>query len=318
MRLIFAVVAAIGCACALAQEPYPSKPIHIVQPFPPGGSLDILARSVAAKMSENWKVPVVVENRPGANTAIAADYVAKSAPDGYTILCAIDATVAMNPFLFSKLSYDPIKDFAPITIANTQPMVLAVNPALGVNSVQELIALAKAKPGQLSYAYGVVFTNIAGELFNSMAGVKMLGVGYKGGTLAMNDVIGGQVPVIFDALGTSIGHVRGGKVKGLAVTSARRHPSMPELPTLAESGLPGYDMTSWTGFLAPAATPRDTITRLHREMVRVLNLPELKERLGTMGMDVVGNTPEEFAQIIRADTLKYQSLIKQSNIPMMQ
>jgi len=304
-----------AAAPAAAQDTYPNKPIRLILPFPPGGALDILSRLVGNKMTENWKVPVLVESRPGANTMIAADFVAKSPPDGYTLLVCIDATLAMNPFLFTKMPYDPIRDFAPITIATTQPMVLAVNPSLGVNSVAELIALAKAKPGQLSFAYGVTFTQLAGEVFNNMAGVKMQGIGYKGGTLAMNDVMGGTVPVIFDALGTAMGNVRAGKIKGLAVTSAKRFASFPELPTLAESGLPGYDMSSWTGFLAPAAVSRDIVTRLHREITRILALPEIKSRLSDLGQEVFVTTPEEFAKIIKSDQVKFQRLVKAAGIP---
>jgi len=314
-RLLVAMVLTAGLAAPLfAQDAYPSKPIRIVVPFPAGGSLDILSRVIGQQITENWKVPVLVESRPGANTIIAAEYVAKSPPDGYTLLVCIDATLALNPSLFSKLPYDPVKDFAPITIATTQPMVLAVNPSIGVNNVAELIALAKAKPGQLSFAYGVVFTQLAGEVFNSMANVKMLGIAYKGGTLAMNDVIGGSIPVIFDALGTAMGNVKGGKVKALAVTGAKRHPAVPEVPTLAESGLHGYEMTSWTGYLAPSGTSKDVIAKLHREFSRILNLPDTKNRLSAMGQDVVAGTPEEFAQVIKTDTVKFNRLIKSAGI----
>ena len=314
-RLFITMVLAAGMAApSPAQDAYPSKPIRIVVPFPAGGSLDILSRLMGAKITESWKVPVLVESRPGANTMIAAEFVAKSPPDGYTLLVCIDATLAMNPSLFSKLPYDPVKDFAPILIATTQPMVLAVNPSIGVNSVADLIALAKTKPGQLSFAYGVVFTQLAGEVFNSMANVKMLGIAYKGGTLAMNDVMGGSVPVVFDALGTAMGNIKGGKVKALAVTSAKRHPAVPELPTLAESGLPGYEMVSWTGYLAPSGTSKDIIAKLHREFARILNMPDTKSRLSAMGQDVVADSPEQFAQTIKSDTVKFGRLIKAAGI----
>ena len=314
-RLIVSLALLAGGAVpAWSQDTYPNKPIRVILPFPPGGSLDILSRLMGNKMTENWKVPVLVESRPGANTMIAADAVAKSPPDGYTLLVCIDATLAMNPHLFTKMPYDPVKDFAPITIATTQPMVLAVNPSLGVSSVAELVALAKSKPGQLSFAYGVTFTQLAGEVFNSMAGVKMVGIAYKGGTLAMNDVMGGTVPVIFDALGTAMGNIRGGKIKGLAVSSAKRFAGFPELPTLAESGLPGYDMSSWTGFVAPAGTPREVISRLHREFTRVLTLPDIRSRLLELGQEVVFTTPEEFAQTIQTDLVKFGRLVKAAGI----
>jgi tripartite-type tricarboxylate transporter receptor subunit TctC len=313
LTALFGVLALSFAAPLFAQDSYPSKPIRIVTPFPAGGSVDILSRLVASKLTETWKVPVLVEARPGANTIIAAEHVAKSPADGYTVLACIDSTLTMNQFLYAKLPYDPVRDFAPITVATTQPLLLAVNPGIGVNNVPELIELAKAKPGQLSFAYGVVFNQLAGEVFASSANVNMLGVPYKGGTLAMNDLMSGAVQVIFVALSSTLGNIKSGKIKPLAVTSAKRHSAVPDIPAIAET-LPGYEMLSWTGFVAPAGVSKDTIARLHQEFARILNLPEVKDKLAAIGQDVVAGTPEEFAQLIRSETVKFERLIKAAKI----
>jgi tripartite-type tricarboxylate transporter receptor subunit TctC len=309
---LFAFFAA--SSIAFAQETYPSKPIRIVMPFPAGGSLDILSRLIGAKLTERHKVPVLVESRPGANTIIAADYVAKSPPDGYTLLVCIDSTLAMNQFLYAKLSYEPLRDFAPITLASTQPLVLAVNPAMGVNSVPDLIALAKAKPGQLFFGYGVVFNQLAGEVFTSMANVQMTGVAYKGAAPALNDVMAGQVHLTFSALSSAMANIKSGHIKALAVTSAKRSAALPDVPSIAET-LPGYDMPSWTGYVAPAGVPKDIVAWLHREFVQILNMPDVKGRLAGVGQEVaVSDTPEDFTQLIRAESAKFERLIKAAGV----
>ena len=304
----------LAIATAFAQDSYPNKPIRIVMPFPAGGSLDILSRLIGAKLTERWKVPVLVESRPGANTIIAADYVAKSPPDGYTLLVCIDSTLAMNQFLYAKLPYEPLRDFAPITLASTQPLVLAVNPAMGVNSVPDLIALAKAKPGQLFFGYGVVFNQLAGEVFASMANVQMTGVAYKGAAPALQDVMAGQVHLTFSALSSAMANIKSGHVKALAVTSAKRSAALPDVPSIAET-LPGYDMPSWTGYVAPAAVPKDIVAWLHREFVQILNMPDVKGRLAGVGQEVaVSDTPEDFTQLIRAESAKFERLIKAAGV----
>jgi tripartite-type tricarboxylate transporter receptor subunit TctC len=314
-RFIAATVVALGLAApAIAQDVYPSRPIRIIVPFPPGGGTEIVARTIGAKLTDSWKVAVVVDNRPGGNTIIGAQLAANSSPDGYTLFVAIDSTLAMNPSLYAKLPYDPVKDFAPITLATSMPMVLAVHPRAEANSVKELIALAKAKPGQMSYAHGALPAQVAGELFKSMARVDMVAVPYKGSSPAITDVVGGSVPVIFDALGPSMSFIKGGKLKALAVTSGRRSAALPDVPTLAESAVPGYDLVTWTGFLAPAGTSKAIVAKLNGELVRILNLPDTKEKLAAIGVEVVGSRPEQFAQIIKEDSAKFDRIIKSAGI----
>jgi tripartite-type tricarboxylate transporter receptor subunit TctC len=283
-------------------------------PFAPGGGTDIVSRTVAARMTESWKVPVIVDNRPGGNTIIGAQLAARAAPDGYTLFVAIDSTLAMNQSLYAKLPYDPIKDFAPVTLAISQPMVLAVHPSVQASSVKDLIALARAKPGQMPYAHGALPAQIAGELFKSAAGVDMIGVPYKGSGPAMNDVVGGSVPVIFDALGPAASFIKAGKVRALAVTSAEPAAALPGVPTMAQSGLAGFDLVTWIGFLVPAGVNRDIVSRLNGELVRILRLPETRERFAGMGMTVIASSPEQFAQTIKSDAAKFDRIIKSAGI----
>ena len=309
-----ALVLAMFAAGAFAQDHYPSKPIRILMPFPAGGSLDILSRVIGAKITEAWSVPVLVESRPGANTMIAADAVAKSPADGYTLLVCIESTLAMNQFLYAKTPYDPAKDFAPITLATTQPLVMAASPALGANNVPELIALAKAKPGLLFFGYGVVFNQLAGEAFTSMANVQMNGVSYKGAAPALQDVMSGNIALTFAALSSAMVNIKSGHVKPLAVTSAKRSAALPDVPALAES-LPGYDFVSWAGFVAPAGTSREIVARLHKEFVRALAHPDVKARLLGIGQDVnASESPEEFGRFIRAESAKFERAIKAAGI----
>jgi tripartite-type tricarboxylate transporter receptor subunit TctC len=304
---------AVVMGCARAQD-YPSRQIQIIVPFAPGGGTDIVSRTVAAKMTESWKVPVIVDNRPGGNTIIGAQLAARAAPDGYTLFVAIDSTLAMNQSLYAKLPYDPIKDFAPVTLAISQPMVLAVHPSVKATSVKDLIALAKAKPGQLAYAQGALPAQIAGELFKSAAGVDMIGVPYKGSGPAMNDVVGGSVPVIFDALGPAASFIKSGKVRALAVTSAEPAAALPGVPTMAQSGLAGFDLVTWIGFLVPSGVNREIVSKLNAELVRILNLPETKERFAGMGMTVIASSPDQFAQTIKSDAAKFDRIIKSAGI----
>jgi tripartite-type tricarboxylate transporter receptor subunit TctC len=318
MKAVFKLLAcffAVFCAApALADDAYPSKPIRIIVPFPPGGGTDIVSRTVAAKLTESWKVPVVVENRAGGNTLIGAEAAARSAPDGYTLFVPIDSTLAMNQSLYTKLPYDPITSFTPITLAISMPMVLAVHPSVEAHNVKDLLALAKAKNGQLAYAHGALPAQVAGEVFKSSAKVDMLAVPYKGGSPAMTDVVGGTVPVIFDALGPAMSFLKAGKVRPLAVTTRNRSPLLPDVPTLAEAGVPGVDLATWIGFVAPAGVDKAIVTKLNREIVRILNLPETKERLTGIGMEVVASTPEQFAQTIKDDAVKFGRIIKSAGI----
>jgi tripartite-type tricarboxylate transporter receptor subunit TctC len=298
---------------ARAQD-YPNRQIQIIVPFAPGGGTDIVSRTVAAKMTDNWKVPVIVDNRPGGNTIIGAQLAARAAPDGYTMFVAIDSTLAMNQSLYAKLPYDPIKDFAPVTLAISQPMVLALHPSVQATTVKDLIALAKAKPGQIAYAQGALPAQIAGELFKSAAGIDLIGVPYKGSGPAMNDVVGGSVPVIFDALGPAASFIKAGKVRALAVTSAEPAAALPGVPTMAQSGLAGFDLVTWIGFLVPSGVNREIVSKLNSELVRILNLPETKERFAGMGMTVIASSPDQFAQTIKSDAAKFDRIIKSAGI----
>lgn len=308
------LLAACAAMPAFAQGSYPAKPIRIIVPFPPGGGTDTVSRAVAAKLSESWKVPVVVDNRPGGNTLIGAEAAARAAPDGYTLFVPIDSTLAMNQSLYAKLPYDPVNSFTPITLAISMPMVLAVHPSVQAKNVQELLALAAAKKGDLAYAHGAMPAQVAGEVFKTQAKADLLAVPYKGGAPAMTDVVGGTVPVIFDALGPAMPFIKSGKVRALAVTSAKRSPLLPDVPTLVEAGVPGVDLVTWIGFVAPAGVDRTIVAKLNAELVRILNLPDVRERLSGIGMQVVASTPEQFAQTIKDDTVKFGRIIKAAGI----
>jgi tripartite-type tricarboxylate transporter receptor subunit TctC len=316
MKIAMCLLAALtlGLGPAHAQDSYPSRQLQIIVPFAPGGGTDIVSRTVAARMTESWKVPVIVDNRPGGNTIIGAQFAARAAPDGYTVFVAIDSTLAMNQYLYAKLPYDPIRDFAPVTLAISQPMVLAVHPSVQATSVKDLVTLAKAKAGQLAYAHGALPAQIAGELFKSAAGVDMIAVPYKGSGPAMNDVVGGSVPVIFDALGPAASFIKAGKVRALAVTSAEPAPALPGVPTMAQSGLAGFDLVTWIGFLVPAGVNKDIVSKLNAELVRILKLPDIRERFAGMGMTVIATSPEQFAQTIKSDAAKFERIIKSAGI----
>ena len=305
--------ACLVCGAA-AQDAYPGKPIRIIVPFPPGGGSDLVARTVAARLGERWKVPVMVDNKPGGNTIIAAEAAAKAAPDGYTLFVAIDSTLAMNQSLYGKLPYDPARSFAPVTLAITMPMVLAAHPSVSARSVGELLAAARAQPGKLAYAHGAMPAQVAGEVFKSATGADLLAVPYKGGAPAMTDTVGGQVPLIFDALGPAMPYIKGGKMRALAVTSAQRNPLLPDVPTLAESGVPGVDLLTWIGFVVPAGTPQPVIAKLHQELASILQMPQTRELLSGVGMTVVAGTPEQFAQTIQGDTQKFGRIIRAAGI----
>jgi tripartite-type tricarboxylate transporter receptor subunit TctC len=257
---------------------------------------------------------VIVDNKPGAGGNIGADAVAKSPPDGYTILMGAVATHAINPTLYASMPYDAVKDFIPVTQVASTPNVLVVNPSVPANNVREFIAYAKAHPGELNFGSGSTGSagHLAGELFKTMAGVEMTHVPYKGAAPAMNDLIAGQIQLMFDNLASSLGPVRAGRVKALAVTTAKRSPLTPELPTIAESGLPGFDINTWFGVFVPAGTPREIVDRLHAEFTRALTAPDVREKMLLLGAQPVGNRPEEFAAYIRSESGKYARVIKAS------
>jgi tripartite-type tricarboxylate transporter receptor subunit TctC len=308
-------VCALLAPLVVAQDAYPSRPIRIIVPFPAGGGTDTVTRIIAQKMAENWKQPVVVENRAGANTIIGAEAAAKSAPDGYTLFAAIDSTLCMNPSLYAKLPYDPVKDFTPITLATSYPMVLEAAPSYPARNLAELIATLKSGGNKLSIAYPAVPAQVAGELFKSVVGVPdLVGVMYKGGAPAVQDVMGGQVPLLMDALGPSLPHVRSGKLKAYAVTSRQRSAALPDVPTFAESGFPGMEMTTWIGYLGPAGLRPEIVARLNAEFVRVLALPDVRERLVGLGIDIHASSPAEFAQTIQSDAAKFDRVIKAAGI----
>ena len=313
--LLAALAAAVFPAVAQAQA-YPAKAVKIIVPFPPGGAIDALARLLSQKMSEAWAQPVVVENRPGAGGIIGTDAGAKSAPDGYTLTMGAVSTHAINAGLYKKLPYDPVRDFAAVAPVAIVPNLLVVNPSLGVSTVAELIALARSKPGQLSYASAGAGTtlHISCELFKSLAKVDILHVPYKGSGPAVSDVIGGQVPIMCDSITSSQPHIKSGKLKVLAITSAARSSTMPQVPTLAESGVPGYEMNPWFGLFAPAGTPAAVVGKLNAEVTRILALPDVRERLFAIGAEPMGATPEQFAAMVRADVDKWGKLVRAAGI----
>jgi len=273
-----------------------------------------VARTVSARLTERWKVPVVVDNKPGGNTIIAAEAAAKAPADGYTLFVVIDSTLAMNQSLYTKLPYDPVKSFSPITLAVSQPMVLAVHPQFQARNVEELLTMARAQPGKLAYAFGAMPGQVAGEAFKSATHADMLAVAYKGSAPAMMDTVAGQVPIIFDALGPAMSYVKSGKVRALAVTSATRNALLPDVPTLGEAGAKGVNLETWIGFVAPAGVDKAIIAKLHDELTAILRMPETQQVFLGVGMRVIASTPEQFAQTIHDDTEKFGRIIKAAGI----
>ena len=312
-RFALGALLALFAVIASAQT-YPTKPIRLVVPFPPGGATDILARDVAQKLTEAWGQQVIVDNRPGAGGNIGSELVAKSAPDGYTLEMGTVGTHAINASLYAKMPYDHVKDFAPVILVAGVPNVLVVNPAVPANSVAELIAYAKANPGKLNFASSGNGTSIhlSGELFKVMAGVQMTHVPYKGSSPALQDLLGGQVQLMFDNLPPSLPQIKAGKLRALAVTSLARAPALPDVPTMAEAGLPGYEASSWFGVLAPAGTPPAIVAKLNAEIAKWLATPEAKEKLSKQGANAAGGTPEDFAKHIAAETAKWAKVVKDS------
>lgn len=320
MRAILSCLTAIAAASvtvAAQAQPYPAKPVRIVVPFPAGGNADIFARAFAQKLGDAWKQTPIVDNRAGAAGIIGTQFVARSPADGYTLLFGTTGTHTTNPAVYAKLPYDPVKDFAPVSNFADSPFLLVVHPSVPAHTLQGLVALAKSRPGQLDYAsFGAGSSaHLAGEMLRTMAGINIVHVAYKGGPPAVTDPVGGHVSLMFNSLPAVLPLVKAERLRALAVASARRAPTLPELPTFAEAGLAGFEAGSWYGVLAPAGTPREAITKLHAETVRMLALRDIRQKLATEGAEAIGNTPEEFAAQIQRDMARWAKVARDAKIP---
>jgi len=309
---VFLLAAAAHQASA---QNYPAKPIRIVVPLAAGGPGDVLARAVGQKLSESVSQPVVIDNRPGANTNVGSEFVAKAPADGYTLLATANP-LTTNPSLYAALPYDPIRDFAAITLIGLTPLILVVHPSLPVKSANDLVALARSKPAQLNYgsAGNGSALHLAGEMFNSIARVKLVHVPYKGVTNAFSDLLGGQISIMFPGAPIALPQVKAGKLRALGTTGAKRMAAAPELPPIMESGLPGYEVSVWYGFLAPAGTPPAVINRLHAEISKIVQLPDIRERWAGLGAEPLHNTPEQFAAFLKADVVKWAKVVRESGV----
>jgi tripartite-type tricarboxylate transporter receptor subunit TctC len=310
-RLLVFLLLSLAAGLAHAQA-YPSRPVRVIVPFAPGGVADSSARVVSERLGAKLGQPVVVENRPGASGNIGSAAVAASAPDGYTLLLGFDGTMVINPHVYAKLPWDTLRDFAPVTKLGDATLILVAHPSVAAKDVRELISLKQP------FSYGTAGTgstpHLAGELLAQRTGIALAHVPYKGGGQAMGDVVGGQIPLVFTAVATAQQFVRSGRLKGLGVSAAKRSDSLPEVPTFIESGLEGFVVDSWTGILAPARTPRDVVERLQKEIHAVLGEPEIRSRYATLGIEPVGNTPQEFTGQIRADLARWEKVVKQANV----
>ena len=317
MKRFAACLAPLSWSVTALAAGYPEKPIRIVTPFPAGSVTDLVARPLAAKLSEAWSTNVIVDNRPGAGGNVAAEIVAKSPPDGYTLQIASTGPNAVNASLYKTMPYDTLRDFAPITLAATTYLMLVVHPSIPVATVAELVKLGRARPGQLTYGSSGngSTTHLAGELFSSLAGVRMIHVPYKGGSPAYTvDLISGRIDLTFASILPSMPHIKSGKLKLLAVTGSRRGSEFPQAPTVAESGVPGFDVRSWYGIVAAAGTPQATIAKLHAEFARALALPEVKAQYATGGLVATSSSPAEFGQFVRNEHDKWAKVIKSAGI----
>lgn len=307
--LVFAAVPLLTAA-----QSYPSRPIRIIAQFTPGTSTDILARVIGQKLTEAWGQQVVVDNRPGAGGIVGTEIGAKAAPDGYTLTMGVSSAFGINPTLYRKLPYDAIKDFAPITNIALTPQTLVANPSFAAKSVKELVAAAKAKPGELNYAsLGSGSTShLTMEIFMAAAGIKLNHIPFKGSPAAHAELIGGQVPVMFDAIPAVLPHIKSGKLRGLGIGTLHRSPFLPDLPTIAESGYPGFEAVGWIGIVAPAKTPAAILDKLNQEILRILQAPDVKERLSALAFTPVGDTRKEFAAFIHSEIAKWGKAVKDS------
>jgi tripartite-type tricarboxylate transporter receptor subunit TctC len=308
------LAAATLAAAGAAAQPYPAKPVRIVVGVPPGGTTDVVARLVGQKLAEQMGQQVIIDNRGGAGGNIGADLVAKSPPDGYTLFLATIGTMTINPHLYRKMPFDTLRDFAAIAQLTSMPQVLALHPSVPARSLRELVALGKANPGKLNFASGGSGTaiHLAGELFKAMTGVQMEHIAYKGSAPAMTDLLGGQVSLMFDQIVTAMPHVQTGRLRALGVTTARRSAIAPDLPTLAESGLPSYEIATWHGLLAPAGTPAEIVTRLAGETAKALQATDVRDKFASQGVDAVSGTPDQFAAFMRSELGKWAKVVKAS------
>jgi tripartite-type tricarboxylate transporter receptor subunit TctC len=319
LRISFGWLLACGAllsAPIVQAQAYPNKPIKIIVPYPPGGTSDILARAIGQKLTDSLGQTIVVENKPGANGNLGADFVSKSAPDGYTLLLADIGALAISPSLY-KLSFDPTTDFSPVTMVAYSPHILVVHPSVPVNNAKELVTLAKSKPGKLNFAASSVGSapHLAGIEFASRAGVDWAYIPYKGGAQAITDMAGGQADVMFNGMLATYPHVKSGKLKILAVSSSKRMSAIPDVPTVAEAaGLEGFQTGSWQGVLAPPNTPKEIVARLSTEIIKILNTPEMTERLAVQGAEVSTNTPEQFSKFIRDEKSRWAQVVKAANL----
>ena len=317
-RTLLTLMIAVGIAATspLDAQTYPAKPVRVINPFAPGGGLDLALRPVLQKMSESLKQSFVVESRAGAAGIIGTDVVAKSPPDGYTLIGATTGTITINPSTYTKLPYDPVRDLAPVTSVGSAAFVLVTHPSLAVNSIAELVALAKRRPGELtlgSPGYGGI-NHVAGEYLAQLTGARFTHVPFKGSTPMLIDIMGGHVMLAFDSMQATLPHVRAGKLKARGIAAEKRSPIAPEIPTVPEAGGPAMVVSSWYGLLAPAGTPRDVIVKLHAEVVKALAAPDLLERFQASGLEAVGSTPDEFAGVIREDTARWAKVVRAANI----
>ena len=311
---------ALLATSAMAQSSFPNKPVKLIVPFPPGGGNDVIARVIGQKLSDRWGQPVVIDNRAGANGIVGLQALMQSPADGYTLAVGAAGPLAVNPSLYAKLPYDPVKDFAAVTNLVNYPLLLVVHPSVPVRTTRDVVALAKAKPGQLSYASPGSGNSghLAGELFNTMAGVNTLHVPYKGQGPALTDLLSGQVQMLYSSIPSVINQVKTGQLKAIAVGSAKRLPSLSEVPTIAESGVPGYEAYSWVGLVAPANTPSDIVHKIYRDVADILKQPDVADKLNQQGALPVGDTPEEFAQYIKAEVAKWGQVVRNANIKLEQ
>ena len=308
------LILCFAVGAAVAADKYPVRPVRLVVPFAPGGPSDILGRLVAQKLTDTLGQPVVVDNRGSAGGIVGFEIAAKAVPDGYTLLLGGGSGLTQNPSLYLKLPYDAIRDLQPISQLTSGANLLCVHPSVQAKSVQELVSLAKAKPGQINFASAGTGNRLASELFRIQAGIDIVNVPYKGTGQAITDLVGGQVQMMMINTIAALPQVKAGKLRALAVTTLKRSSVFPELPTMAESGLPGFDVNSWHGFFAPAKTPAAIITRLNADIVKILGTPEVKDRLGSVGLDPVGSTPQQLAAYVRSETDKWSKIIKQVGI----
>ncbi len=309
------VLACAITSVAFAQTTVP-RPIRVIAPFPPGSAGDIIPRAIAPNAAEALKQNMIIDNRPGAAGSIAAELVARAAPDGHTLLFGTTGVLAINPYLYSKLAYDPLKDFTPVALTATSQYAIVVAPSLPVKTLKDYVAYARARPGELNVATSGTGTavHLSGELFHSMTGIKTVHVSYKGATEALTDLMAGRVQVMFASLSSAIPFTRSGKIRMLAITGGQRHPSMPEIPTVREAAVPEYEVTGFFGYLAPAGTPAAVVRRLNETLNSVLKTQEIKDRLAAFGADVATGTPEEFQHIVRTELAKWGRAVKASGV----